>query len=197
MKMKSTLIALFVGLFAFAFTTVNDEEYKVDKQQSKLTWIGRKVTGEHSGTINISNGKLNWNGKNLTGGSFEIDMASIINTDITDETYNQQLVGHLKSDDFFSTEKHPKANFVITKVEPLTNNQAQVTGNLTIKGTTKEIQFPATIQAQGNQLSAKAKILVDRTQYGIRYGSGSFFENLGDKAIDNNFELNIELLAKK
>lgn len=197
MKMKSTLIALFVGLFAFAFTTVNDEEYKVDKQQSKLTWIGRKVTGEHSGTINISNGKLNWNGKNLTGGSFEIDMASIINTDITDETYNQQLVGHLKSDDFFSTEKHPKANFVITKVEPLANNQAQVTGNLTIKGTTKEIQFPATIQAQGNQLSAKAKILVDRTQYGIRYGSGSFFENLGDKAIDNNFELNIELLAKK
>jgi polyisoprenoid-binding protein YceI len=197
MNTKTILIALFVGLFAFAFTTANDPEYKVDKQQSKLSWVGRKVTGEHSGIINISNGKLNWNGKSLTGGSFEIDMASITNTDITDKSYNEQLVGHLKSDDFFSTEKFPAASFVITEVKPLTKSQSQVKGNLTLKGVTKEVQFPATIQARGNQLIATAKILIDRTQYGIRYGSGSFFDNLGDKAIDNEFELNVELVAKK
>lgn len=197
MKQKITLIALFAGLLAFAFTTVKVEEYKVDTQQSKLNWIGRKVAGEHSGIISISDGKLLWSGNKLTGGSFEIDMASIINTDLADSDYNQQLIGHLKSDDFFSTDKHPKANFVITKVTPLAKNQSKVTGNLTIKGITKEVQFPATIQANGDQLEAKAKIVVDRTQFDIRYGSGSFFENLGDKAIDNEFELDVELIAKK
>lgn len=197
MSMKTTFIVLFIGLFAFAFNTTNDPEYKVDKQQSKLSWTGRKVTGEHSGTITISNGKLNWNGKSLTGGSFEIDMTSITNTDITDKSYNEQLVGHLKSEDFFSTEKFPKASFVITEVKPLAKNQSQVKGNLTLKGVTKEVQFPATIQTKGNQLLATAKIRIDRTQYGIRYGSGSFFDKLGDKAIDNEFELNVELVAQK
>ena len=195
--MKTLLIALFVGLFAFAFTAVKEIEYKVDNKQSKLGWVGRKVTGEHSGTINITDGKLNWNGKELTGGSFEVDMASISNTDITDQDSNQKLVGHLKSEDFFATEKHPKATFVITNVKPITKTQSQITGNLTIKGTTKQIQFPATIEAKGDELKANAKIVVDRTQYDIRYGSGSFFDNLGDKAIDNDFELNVALVAKK
>lgn len=197
MKTKTTLIALFVGLFAFAFTTIKEAEYNVDKLQSKISWIGRKVTGEHSGTIDISSGKLSWDGKSLTGGSFEIDMSSITNADITDPEYNSKLVGHLKSDDFFSTEKFPKAKFVITNVKPLSNNQVQVKGNLTIKRITKAIEFPATVEVKENQLNAKAKILVDRTQYNIRYGSGSFFDNLGDKAIDNNFELDVELVAKK
>lgn len=197
MKTKINLFALLVGFFAFAFTTANDPEYTVDTQQSKLSWIGRKVSGEHSGNISISDGKLNWNGKGLTGGSFEIDMASITNTDISDETYNQQLVGHLKSDDFFATDKFPKASFVITNVKPLANNQSQITGNLSLKGVSKKVQFPASVQVQGNKLIATAKILVDRTQYNIRYGSGSFFDNLGDKAIDNEFELNVALVASK
>lgn len=197
MKTNTTLIALFVALFALAFTVVKEQEYKVDQQQSKIEWTGRKVTGEHTGTINVSNGKLSWDGKNLTGGSFEIDMATIVNTDITDQEYNTQLVGHLKSDDFFSTDKHPKARFVITKVTPLTKNQSKVQGDLTIKGITKAVEFPAIIKEEGKQLKATAKIVVDRTLYDIRYGSGSFFDNLGDKAIDNNFELNVNLVAKK
>lgn len=197
MKTNTILIALFAGLFAFAFTVVKDTAYKVDQQQSQINWTGRKVTGEHSGTINISDGKLTWDGKKLSGGSFEIDMNSLVNTDITDPDYNQKLVGHLKSDDFFSTEKHPKANFVITKVTPLSGKQSQIKGDLTIKGITREVEFPATIQANGDQLKATAKIVVDRTLYDIRYGSGSFFDDLGDKAIDNNFELNVALVANK
>lgn len=197
MKTKTTLIALFVALFAFAFTVVKEFEYKIDSKQSRLVWLGRKVTGEHTGNIHLSSGKLNWNGRELTGGSFEVDMASITNTDLTDQEYNQKLVGHLKSDDFFSTEKFPKATFVITKVKAIAKNQSQITGNLTIKGISREIQFPATIESQGEQLKATAKIVVDRTQYDIRYGSGSFFDNLGDKAIDNDFELKVVLLAKK
>lgn len=197
MKMRTTLIALFIGFFTFAFTSVEEVVYTVDKQQSTINWLGRKVTGEHSGTIAISDGTLQLNGNNLSGGTFTIDMASLVNTDITDKEYNQQLVGHLKSDDFFSTEKHPKATFVIKKVRPLSKNQSQITGNLTIKGITNEVQFPATIQTKGNQLTAKAKIVVDRTKFDIKYGSGSFFDNLGDKAIDNEFELNVALVAAK
>lgn len=196
MKVTHILFVLLVGFIAFAFTPKNDT-YTVDKSASTLQWVGRKVTGEHSGTINISNGKLIWNGQTLKGGSFEVDMASLANTDLADADYNQKLVSHLKSEDFFATEKYPKATFVITKVREAGKNQSQVTGDLTIKGVTKEVSFPATVQVEGNNLVARAKILVDRTQYGIKYGSGSFFDNLGDKAIDNEFELNVALVATK
>lgn len=196
MKLKtSSLLMLLVGLFALAFAPAPKTAYKVDTQKSTLSWVGRKVTGAHNGAISLAGGTLIWDGKNLKGGSFDIDMSSITNEDITDEGYNQKLVGHLKIDDFFSTDKHPKATFVITEVAPKTANQYLVKGNLTIKGITKEVQFPATVEAKGNQLTATAKILVDRTKYDIKYGSGSFFDNLGDKAIDNEFELNVALIA--
>lgn len=197
MKTKTTLIALFAGLFAFAFTVIKEAEYKVDLSQSKVNWTGRKITGEHSGTIQLTEGKLILDGDKLSGGSFTIDMASIKNTDITDVESSQDLTGHLKSEDFFATEKYPEARFVITKVSPSANKLSQITGNLTIKGITKEVQFPATIQAEGDKIKATAKIVVDRTLYDIRYGSGSFFDDLGDKAIDNNFELNVALVANK
>jgi polyisoprenoid-binding protein YceI len=196
MKTKQTIIALLILVTAFAFTGKNDE-YTVNTDQSKLTWVGRKVTGEHTGNISIADGKLVADGKTLKAGSFKIDMASITNQDIEDESYRQKLLGHLKSDDFFSTDKHAQSTFVITKVTPGAGNQYQIKGNLTIKGITKEIEFPATVQVDEKQVIAKAKVVVDRTQYDIKYGSGSFFDNLGDKAIDNNFELNVNLVAQK
>jgi polyisoprenoid-binding protein YceI len=194
-NLQNSLVAVLVGLFAMSFSG-KGVEYKVDNSQSKVTWLGKKVTGEHSGGINIADGKLITNGKSIQGGTFNIDMSSITNTDMQGE-YSDKLVGHLKSDDFFSTEKFPKATLVITKVTPKGKDQYDVKGNLTIKGITKAIAFPATIQNGGDKLTAKAKIIVDRTLYDIRYGSGSFFDNLGDKAIDNNFELNVNLVAKK
>jgi len=195
-NLRNAVLAVLVSVFAMSFTG-KGVEFKVDNNQSKVTWLGKKVTGEHSGAINIADGKFVTNGKSIQGGTFNIDMTSITNTDITNEEYNQKLVGHLKSDDFFSTEKFPKATLVLTKVTPKGNDQYNVQGNLTIKGITKAIEFPATIQNGGDKISAKAKIVVDRTKYDIRYGSGSFFDNLGDKAIDNNFELNVNLVAKK
>lgn len=191
------MFVLLAGLLAFAFTTAATSEFEVDTQKSTIGWIGRKVTGSHNGAIALSSGKLDWDGTTLKGGSFDIDMNSITCADITDAGTNQKLVGHLKADDFFGTEKYPKASFVITKVSPKATNQYLVDGKLTIKGITKAVQFPATVQATGNQLKATAKILVDRTQYEIKYGSGSFFDDLGDKAIDNEFELNVALVANK
>ena len=188
MKPFKFLLAIVATATVMSFTP-KDEVYKIDTGKSKLTWIGKKVTGQHSGGINLAEGNLNVTSKKVTGGSFVIDMTSINDID-----KNERLVGHLKSDDFFSTEKNPKATFVITTI---TGNKDQYTikGNLTIKGITNEVEFPATIQTMGNELTAKAKIIVDRTKFDIKFRSGNFFENLGDKAIEDNFELNVELVA--
>jgi len=196
MKRYNLILATLTVLLLSAFTLATTE-FKVDTKQSKVTWTGKKVTGEHTGTIAISEGKLISDGKTFTGGSFSIDMNSITCSDLTDAEYNGKLVGHLKSDDFFSTEKYPVSTFTITSVTSKGKDQYSVKGNLTIKGITKELVFPATIQTSGNKITAKAKIIVDRAKYDIRYGSGSFFDNLGDKAINDEFELNVELVAVK
>jgi len=193
MNLKHLLFTALVAISAFSFAPKT--EYKVDNQKSKLSWVGRKVTGEHSGSINLADGVLVTDGKKVTGGTFTIDMNSITNEDLKDDGYKQKLIGHLKSDDFFGTEKFPKAQLVIEKVTAVSKDQYKIKGSLIIKGITKDIEFPATISTTKSQIIAKAKIIVDRTKYDIRYGSGSFFDNLGDKAIDNNFELNVELVA--
>lgn len=169
--------------------------YQVDKSQSKLNWTGKKVTGQHSGTINVADGKLDIENNVLKGGNFSLDTRSIAVTDIKDAGGNAKLVGHLKSEDFFGVEKYPSANFVITKVTPTGSGKYDVTGNLTIKGITNPITFPATVTVAGNKVSAKADIKVDRTKYNIRYGSKSFFEGIGDKAIYDEFDLAVELVA--
>jgi polyisoprenoid-binding protein YceI len=196
MKRNGLFIAVIFAFLAMAFTA-GTTEYKVDAKQSKVVWLGKKVTGEHTGGINIADGKLISDGKTFTGGSFTIDMASMTCTDLADAGYNEKFVGHLKSDDFFSTAKFPKSNFVITKITSTGKDQYNVKGNLTIKGITNEIEFPATIQTVGKQIKANAKIVVNRTKYDIKYGSGSFFDNLGDKAINDDFELNVDLVAAK
>lgn len=195
--MKKVILGALVALSSLAFTN-NSTEFKVDAGKSKLVWVGRKVVGEHTGNINIKEGKLITEGRSITGGTFTIDMQSITDNDLADKGYNEKLVGHLKSKDFFDSESSPNSLFVITRITPAKEkDQFNVKGNLTIKGITQPVEFPAIVQITGNQIKATAKIKVDRTKYGIRYGSGSFFDNLGDKAIDNEFELNVTLLALK
>jgi polyisoprenoid-binding protein YceI len=196
-NMKKTALLLgFAASILLGFTAQKNNTYTVDVNQSSITWIGRKVTGEHTGKIKIASGKLIADAKALKGGDFTIDMTTITCTDLTGE-YMEKLLGHLKSDDFFSIEKNPVSKFEITNVSKPTKNMATITGNLTIKGITKVISFPAFITIKGKTLKAEAKkVIVDRTQFDIRYGSKSFF-NLGDKAIDNDFELSINLLANR
>ncbi len=195
------MVSLFIAGSIQASATDGDPKvktaYAVDTKTSTIIWTGKKVTGEHTGKINLTSGQIERDGKKITGGSFAIDMTSITCTDLTDNEYNQKLVGHLKSDDFFGTVAHPTSQFVITSIQPTGKDAYQVKGNLTIKSITQEISFPATIIEKGNDLLVKAKIIVDRSKYDIRYGSGTFFDNLGDKAIYNDFELNLNLLAKK
>lgn len=172
-----------------------DLTYKVDQQQSKLVWTGKKVTGEHTGLVPISGGTVLVDGGKLKGGSFDIDLKALTVTDLTDPDSNAKLVGHLKADDFFSVANHPTAKFVITSVQPASAGTYAVTGDLTIKGITNPVTFPARVTTASDKLTATARITVDRTKYNIKFRSKSFFENLGDKAIYDDFTLDLTLIA--
>lgn len=195
-KMTFGLIAIAaIGAFAFTNPKASNVNYSIDTKATTAKWIGKKVTGQHEGSITIAKGNIVSDGKTVTGGSFEIDMTSITCTDLTDKGWNDKLVGHLKSDDFFGVEKHPTAKFEITKTTLKSGNDYDVTGKLTIKGITNEITFPAMIKMDAKTFVTVAKIMVNRTKFDIKYGSASFFEEIGDKAINDEFELNINVVA--
>jgi polyisoprenoid-binding protein YceI len=169
----------------------------VDVAKSSVNWLAKKVTGQHNGTINITKGSLDVDGKKIVGGSFEIDMKSMKCLDITDAGYNGKLMGHLAGADFFDTGKFGTATLKITKVTPKDGKNVEITGDLTIKGITAPITFPASVEMSATGVSATAEINVDRTKYDIKYGSKSFFASIGDKAIDDTFKLDIKLVAGK
>ena len=168
------------------------ETLEVDKESSKVTWRGEKVTGFHEGTIEIKEGDFEYVDGKLTGGKFVIDMTSIESDEELDK-----LEGHLKSDDFFGVAKYPTATFVIKEVVNQGPKGYNITGDITIKGITKEIKFVADIKEVGNNVNASAEIELDRSEFNVRYGSGSFFDGLGDKLIYDNFTLGVNLVVKK
>lgn len=193
--MKKLLLLPLLAILAMSAANLNT--YNVDVASSNIVWNGYKVTGQHSGTVKIKNGNLLFNNNQLSGGSFDIDMNSIACTDLEGE-YAGKLVGHLKSDDFFGVAKYPTAKFVISRAIPQdTKGNYKIIGNLTIKQTTKEIKFPANLTENNGKVTATGKITIDRSEYDVRFGSGSFFDNLGDKTIYDEFDLNVTLVAKK
>jgi len=200
--MKKILVSI-LSLTAFSLVSfinpadknAKDISYTVDAQQSKLVWNAKKVTGEHSGLAPVKSGSLVLNNGKLKGGSFEINLKDLSVTDLKDPEYNAKLTGHLKNDDFFSVEKFPVAKLDIVSATPAGVNKYTVKGKLTIKGITNEISFPAEVIATGKSLTANAKIAIDRTKYNIRYNSKSFFSTIGDKAIDDTFNLDVTLIA--
>lgn len=173
---------------AVAVEATANNTVAVKAGESQVSWKGYKVTGQHEGTIALTEGSLSFADQVLTGGSFTVDMTSLVATDLDGEMKGK-LEGHLKSDDFFGTETHPTAQLVITQVGVDAAGGYQVTGDLTIKGITQPVSFPMTVAAN----TATASLKIDRTLYDIRYGSNNFFENLGDKAINNEFDLEVTL----
>jgi polyisoprenoid-binding protein YceI len=199
MKNQTLLSALVIVAIAFsAFTSADrNSTMSVNVAESKVTWLGKKVTGEHTGTIQLLSGGMQFNDDKLVGGSFEIDMRSIENTDLENEEYKQKLVGHLKSDDFFGVEKYPTATMKITDVEQKTSSKYHVTGDITIKGITKSIVFPVEVSLLDTKAVASASITIDRSEFDVRYGSGSFFDDLGDKMIYDDFRLDVTVVASR
>jgi len=190
--MFSMLLAAFSVLTLWA--APGPMTFKVDVAKSTFKWTGKKVAGSHWGYIKLNSGLLTVSNGTVTSGDINVNMNSMDCQDTPGE-YGDKLVGHLKSEDFFGTGKFPSSMLKIKSLSAKGGNQYDVKADLTIKGITNEVSFPANINVKGTELTASAKVIVDRTKYGIRYGSGSFFDNLGDKAIDNNFELDVNMVA--
>lgn len=170
---------------------------KVDTKTSAFNWIGKKVTGEHNGTIGIQSGSLVVNAGKLQGGEFTIDMKSIKCLDLTDAGYNAKLVGHLTTPDFFDVANYPTAALKIKKATSKGNGNYDVTGDLTINGVTQSITFPAVVTVDAKGATATAKFEVDRTKFGSKFGSKTFFESIGDKMINDNFQVDVKIVAAK
>jgi polyisoprenoid-binding protein YceI len=189
MKMRRTLLFLtLAGLILGNVAAQN--KLNADTTKTKLLWLGEKVTGQHSGTVRLQSGWLSMKDNKITSGEFNINMASIKDADA-----NTRLEGHLKSDDFFGVEKFPIAKLLVTGSTPFDKGTGVVNGTLTIKGVTSPVEFKATMQKKDDGTWFFANIVIDRTKYNIRYGSGSFFDNLGDKTIYDEFKLKVSILT--
>lgn len=193
--MKKVFFFLSVAAVALMSFTVAPKPtvYTVDVNKSTFKWTGKKVTGSHWGYVKFSNGQLSVDGANVTG-NFTVDMNSIEVKDLQGE-YAGKLAGHLKADDFFGVANNPTSTLAIKKATSKGGNNYDVVADLTIKGVTSEVSFPATITKDAKTLTAQASFKVNRTKFGIKYGSGSFFDNLGDKAINDDFEVEVNIAA--
>ena len=186
-RISTIVLALMAGSAVLA-NPIDGEKKEVKASESTITWKAYKVTGSHVGIISLKSGSLEFDGDKLAGGEFVVDMTTINTTDLTGD-YKNKLDGHLNSDDFFAVASNPTSSMVFTKVESTGKNAYKVTGDLTIKGITKPITFDVSVYGS----KATATLKVDRTKYDVKYGSGSFFDNLGDKTIYDEFDLVVDL----
>ena len=175
-----------------------EAKFKADLAASTIEWKGFKPTGTHNGTIDLESGVLNTTDGKISGGTFLIDMSSIKVTDIpAEDEGNGQLVGHLTSPDFFDVENHPNAAFEITGLEEA-EGKMMLSGNLALKDVKNNITFPVSVTQENDSISLESETFtIDRSKWNVKYGSKSFFDDLGDKFINDDIELKITLKAAK
>ena len=197
--MTASFVLMSLALPAFAAPTTS--HYAIDPAASTVGWEGSKkiVDSKHFGTVTVKSGTIDAQGEQITSGTIEIDMTTIVNKDLEDATYNQKLVTHLKSEDFFDVTKFPTSKFVIKKAKAQKGKGGathELTGDLTIKSETHPIIVPATLALKDGTWTGKAQITIDRTKWNLRYGSDKFFKSLGDKVISDEIKLDLNLTAK-
>ncbi len=170
--------------------------FQIQQASSTVNWTGKKVLGLHTGTINVAGGSLELNEGLITGGRVAIDMRSIVVTDINDQKTHDEFLAHLRDDDFFSVDKFSTATLDIRGSSEKHNNQLTVSGDLTIKDITHPVSFSAKVEVFTDFFHSMGEIVIDRTLYNIRYGSGKFVKNLGDKLIYDEFVLQFKLVGQ-
>jgi polyisoprenoid-binding protein YceI len=218
MIMKRVLIFTVIVALVVACNPKNAEEAKtgeakkageatgttlsVNTESSTMYWRGVKVGGEHTGTVGISGGSVMVDGGSLTGGSITIDLNSIVNDDLEGE-WNEKLVGHLKSEDFFHTAEYPEAVFEIVSAEAVSADAPEggvaptheITGNLTMRGVTKSIAFPAAVTVSGDKVTAKTnEFSIDRTLWGVNFKSRTVFAEFKDDYINDKINLKFDVV---
>ena len=180
----------------------NAPAYKLQPQLSTLGWEGKAVTHGHNGTMQFTSGELLVKGNAVVGGTVTVDMKTMKATDIKDADSQGKFVGHMSGDDFFGVEKFPTSIFKIVTVTPIKGakdnaDNATVAGDMTIKGVTQRLSFPAKVGVKDGVAAATGKVTIDRTKFGLKYGSKTFFDSIGDKAINDNFDLTFNVIAKQ
>ena len=188
MKTNNLLLAIAITLSG---SVLFAQTFEVNIEESNIEWHGKKIGGKHDGLIQLKSGSFALEDDQIVSGSFVVDMSSITNNDLKDEGRNQRLVGHLKSDDFFGVETYPTASFEVDQSTEFANGKATLTGDITIKDKTERIAFDVLKEGE----IYKAEVEIDRSKFDVRYGSKSFFNNLGDNAIDDIFTLRIKLVV--
>lgn len=197
--MKSFSFAALAVAAMLSINALKPTAYRVDTQKSTLKWTGKKVvSGQHSGTINLSSGTLVLEGNMPKSGQFTVDMNTINVTDDMPAEQKGKLKGHLTSDDFFGVSSNPTARFTITSVTPKGGSQYDISGTLALKGKNSTVTFPATVEVSGNTVTASGTATFDRSKHDVKFGSKSFFADLvGDKVIADDITINVNLVATK
>ena len=197
-----TFLTLAASLALTLGASANNDEgttrYRVDATASSITWHATKVTGEHMGTVDVTNGYLSMTDGELVAANVIANMETIRCTDLEGE-WGDKLVGHLNSDDFFNVTEHKTSSFTLRNIEALAETEGDathtVTGDFTIRGITKSVTFDAKVADNNGKLSIEGSVVLDRAQFEVKYGSGSFFDNLGDNLIHDNFTVGFNLVA--
>jgi polyisoprenoid-binding protein YceI len=172
----------------------NEKYVVIDTKESVVAWKGSNPLGPHTGYVYISKGELMIESGQLMGGTVEVDMNTI---EDKDHGSDNNLINHLKDRDFFDVKKFPFSTIAITRVASINGENINVTGNLTIKGITHPVTFPAKMEVKDGIVKANGKLVIDRTKWDVRYKSGKFFDNLKDQAISDDIEFEIKIVAKK
>lgn len=204
--MKTRTLVLVAALMAGTAATAgtidgeSSKNHLINTKTSKVYWTATKVGGSHTGTIDIANGSITIKNNGVESANIVMDMKSIQNTDLEDPGYKAKLEGHLRSDDFFAVEKFVQSTFKVTEFSPIKNakkgdSNYTLTGDLTIKGITHSVSFPALLVISGDNVTVNGTLTFDRSKWDVRYGSGSFFEGLGDHLIYDDVELRFQLFA--
>ena len=192
---KSGILALSLILVLMSFTNPIVKVTKsvsIDIENSLINWKGYKPTGSHEGTILFNSGTIELEDEKILGGSFEVAMATLKDAD-----GSKRLEGHLKAKDFFEVEVFPTSQFEITNVKE-EEGKSIITGNMVIKGISKEISFPAVVSITENSVSLKSEtIKINRADFNIKYKSKSFFNNLKEKFINDEFDIQVTLVANR
>lgn len=196
MKLIASLLMTFSAVAAFAAV----ETYKVDTKVSTITWKGTKKMGSfHTGGISFKEGAVSVEKNKVVGADLIVDMKTITDSDLKDPKDNAKLVGHLSSPDFFDVAKYPTSTFKVLSVNPGKKaGEVTVKGQFTMIGQTQDIEFPATVNVAKGKLTGDATVKIDRTKWGLKYGSGNIFKELtADKIINDEFELTLKIVASK
>jgi len=180
---------------ASASSVSRGQKYMIDTKQSVVIWKGSMLLGSNFiGDVYISKGELMIENGQLVGGTVEVDMNTI---EFEDKKRPDGPINHLKSPDLFDVKKFPVSTFAITKVATVSSKTIKVTGNLTIKGITRAVNFPAKMEVKDGIVQVYGEMIIDRTDWGIRYSSGKFYDFGANQIISDDIKFHMKIVAKK